>query len=217
MMLFDAHADILTDIYEQIKLKNEDPFVSRHLDKYKESGITHSIFVNWTDPKKGTENDFYACFDVAINYVQKHKDLFYLCYNLDDVKNAIDQKKLGVFLGVEGLKFLKKPEDIIKLYNKGIRHASLTWNEANRYGAGLNDQINGLTNDGKKIIKQMERLGMIIDLAHANEKTFKDVMETVKGPVDRYGKYGGGIRFHTRYGDDAPANPPGTGNLKKSP
>jgi membrane dipeptidase len=84
-MLFDAHADILTDIYEQLKIGNKDPFKTIHLNHYKRSGITHSIFVNWTDPDKSTRTDFYDCFDVATNYIKGKSNLFKICYNTKDV------------------------------------------------------------------------------------------------------------------------------------
>lgn len=182
-MLFDAHADILTDIYEQLKIGNKDPFTTRHLNHYKNSGITHSIFVNWTDPDNSTRTDFYNCFDAAINYIKGKSNLFKICYNTKDVKEAVSLNKLGVFLGVEGIKYLDKPEDIELLYEKGVRHASLTWNEVNDYATGLSSVETGITPKGKEVIKKMMELGMLIDLSHANEKTFKDVFDLATKPL----------------------------------
>lgn len=182
-MLFDAHADILTDIYEQLKMGNKDPFTTRHLNHYKNSGITHSIFVNWTDPDKGTRQDFYDCFDMATAYIKDKTELFKICYNTKDVKEAVRTNKLGVFLGVEGIKYLDKPEDIELLYKKGVRHASLTWNEKNDYATGLSSIDTGLTPKGKMVIEKMMQLGMLIDLSHANEITFKDIFDIATTPI----------------------------------
>ena len=182
-MLFDAHADILTDIYESLKKGVKDPFTKRHLKYYQQSGISHSIFVNWTDPKYKTSKDFYDCFDVAINYLKSKEDLFKICYKYDDVLDAYQSNKFGVILGVEGLKYLKDETDLKHLYEKGIRHASLTWNDANDYATGLSKTDGGLTNKGRKVIRMMEELGMVIDLSHANEQTFKDVYEMTKEPI----------------------------------
>jgi membrane dipeptidase len=183
MMIFDAHADILTDIYDEIKKGNTNPFVERHLNYYLDSGITHSIFVNWTNPFSKDRSDFYDCFDVAINYIKAHKEIFSICYTLSDVKKAVDRQTLGVFLGIEGVQHLDSPEDIERLYQMGIRHASLTWNEQNSYATGLSNTETGLTDKGKAVIEKMVQLGMIIDLAHANEKTFKDIFELVQTPI----------------------------------
>src|SRR5690554_1009011 len=183
MMLFDAHADILIDIYESLKKGIKDPFTKRHLKAYQQSGISHSIFVNWTDPDHKTSKDFDDCFDVAINYIKAKEDIFKICYQYDDILNAYHSKKFGVILGVEGLKYLKDETDLKRLYEMGIRHASLTWNEVNDYATGLSSKQGGLTNKGRTVIQMMEELGMVIDLSHANEQTFKDVYEMVKGPI----------------------------------
>lgn len=183
MMIFDAHADILTDIYEETKLENKDSFRKKHLSKYKQSGITHSIFVNWTDPYVKTRTDFLACFDVALKHLKDNPDLFLICRDYDDILNAVSNHKMGVILGIEGVKYLEEPNDIIKLYDRGIRHVSLTWNEANDYGAGVSNHLQGLTYKGRELITLMDKLGMIIDLSHANEQTFKNVVQMAKGPV----------------------------------
>jgi len=182
-MLFDAHADILTDIYDEIKKGNTNPFEKRHLKHYLDSGITHSIFVNWTDPFSKTRSDFYDCFDVAIDYIKARKDIFSICYTLSDVKRAVERQTLGVFLGIEGIQHLDSPEDIERLYQMGIRHASLTWNEQNSYATGLSISETGLTDKGRAVIQKMTELGMVIDLAHANEKTFKDIFDIVQSPI----------------------------------
>ncbi len=182
-MIFDAHADILTDIYEETKKGNKDSFKTKHLTNYKKSGITHSIFVNWTNPYDKTRDDFYDCFDIAIEEVKNNQDSLSICYHYDDILQSQKDSKIGVILGIEGVKYLDSPEDIIRLYQKGIRHASLTWNENNDYATGISKTDTGLSKKGEQLISLMESLGMIIDLSHSNEKTFKDIMRITKSPV----------------------------------
>lgn len=182
-MIFDTHADILTDIYEETKKGNKDSFKTKHLSNYKKSGITHSIFVNWTNPFDRTDKDFYDCFDIAIEEIKNNQDSLSICYNYNDILKSNKDSKIGVILGIEGVKYLKNPEDIIRLYKKGIRHASLTWNEDNDYATGISKIDTGLTLKGEHLISLMESLGMIIDLSHSNEKTFKDIIAKTKGPV----------------------------------
>ncbi len=182
-MIFDTHADILTDIYEETKKGNRDSFKTKHLSSYKKSGITHSIFVNWTNPYDRTKTDFYDCFDIAIKEVKNNQDSLSICYNYNDILQSQKDSKIGVILGIEGVKYLDSPEDMTRLYKKGIRHASLTWNEDNDYATGISKTDTGLTLKGEQLITLMESLGMIIDLSHSNEKTFKDIMSKTKGPV----------------------------------
>ena len=73
--------------------------------------------------------------------------------------------------------------DVEKLYSFGVRHASLTWNEENKLATGAKGNIDrGLTEDGAKLIKKMEELGMILDVSHTNEKTFWDICKVATKP-----------------------------------
>jgi len=183
-MLFDAHGDILTDMYEQSKKGNYDSFKQRHLDAYKKGGITHSIFVNWTNPKTKNNNEFNEIFDSSFDEISRNLDIFKLCLNSTDLITSITENKIGVILGIEGLGQLESVDQIEYLYNQGLRHASLTWNDINKYATGLDDNnTKGISKEGAKLLKKMEKLGMIIDLAHLNQKSFDEVFDIVKGPV----------------------------------
>lgn len=182
-MIFDAHGDILTDIYEESKKGNKDSFRTKHYPLYVKGGISHSIFVNWTDPYQKTKEDFDKTFDVAIDELKKSSDIVKICLNYDDVKKAQEEHKLGVILGIEGLKYLESPESIKDLYDRGVRHAIITWNEENEYATGVAETESGLKDKGRDLLSWMEHLGMIIDLSHANPKTFEDVMNYTCGPI----------------------------------
>ncbi len=182
-MLFDAHGDILTDMYEQTKKGNKNSFKSRHLDYYKQAGITHSIFVNWTSPKTENPNEFNEIFENAFVELRDNSDIFNICLNYSDIINSTTTDKIGVIIGMEGIMQLEDVNHLKELYQKGVRHAGLTWNEVNKYAAGLSSETEGLTLLGKEILKEMESLGMIIDLAHANPRTFNEIFENTTQPL----------------------------------
>lgn len=180
-MLFDAHGDILTDMYEQNKKGNKDSFKKRHLKLYKKAGITHSIFVNWTNPKTENPDEFVEIFDNAFEELENNNDIFNICLNYEDLTTVSD--KIGVIVGMEGIMQLRDINHLRELYNRGVRHAGLTWNEVNKYASGLSSETEGLTLLGKELLKEMEQLGMIIDLAHANPRTFKEIFENTTQPL----------------------------------
>jgi membrane dipeptidase len=182
-MIFDAHGDILTDLYEKNIKGEKDTFRNKHYPNYKAAGISHSIFVNWTDPYQGNQEGFNQTFELAIEELKTCSDIVKICHTYKDIELAKQENKLGVILGIESIKFLAKPEDIIALYQKGVRHVGLTWNEENEYATGLDKNTSGLKEQGEKLLKIMQELGMIIDLAHANPQTFNDVMAITKGPI----------------------------------
>lgn len=182
-MLFDAHGDILTDIYEQTLKGNNESFRTRHLDHYKNAGITHSIFVNWTNPKTENKNEFKDIWANAFIELEKYQDIIKICKNTSDMEQSHKEGKIGVILGMEGIMQLEGVNHLRELYEKGIRHAGLTWNEVNMYSAGLSSDTEGLTLLGREILTEMENLGMIIDLAHANPRSFKEIIEHTTSPV----------------------------------
>ena len=153
-MLFDAHGDILTDIYEQIKIGNVNSFKKRHLELYKKAGITHSIFVNWTNPQTKNTSEFSEIFEAALTELKFNTDIIKICLNYQDLIDAFTESKIGVILGMEGIAQLEGVKQLRELYQKGVRHAGLTWNEVNDYASGLDDlNTRGITEKGFEIIK----------------------------------------------------------------
>lgn len=182
-MLFDAHGDILTDLYQEATKGHHESFRKRHLASYKEAGITHSIFVNWTNPSTDNPTEFQDITSAALQELNHMTDIFHIIKTADDMDRSLEEDKIGVILGMEGLSQLNDINELTELYNKGFRHASLTWNEVNRYAGGLSSDKDGLTLLGKSLLSEMESLGMIIDLAHANPVTFHDILTHTTGPV----------------------------------
>lgn len=157
--MFDVHSDMLYDLWVSKCKGVKNRFNSYHAYQLRNSVIKASLFTMYSP------NDFdliEAC-KIALNEI-----------DLTELKN------FKVMLGLEGLRNLKKIEDIDILYNMGFRHAMLTWNEENRYATGAKaDPSKGITEEGKKLLLYMQEKGMIIDLAHLNEKSFYEALEVV--------------------------------------
>lgn len=183
-MIFDAHGDILTDMYQQKQKNNENSFKDRHLELYKKGGVTHSIFVNYTDPYLDDSQLFSKIFENAFTELENNSDIFKICLNYNDMLISLNEDKIGVIVGMEGIMQLEGVNQLRELYNMGVRHASLTWNEENIYASGLdNPNTRGLTSQGVEILREMEELGMLIDLVHLNEKSFFEVVENTSSPI----------------------------------
>ena len=157
--IFDCHSDMLYDLDRRTKAGIKDRFKTQHVPQLKNSVIKGAIWTMYSPD----EFDLIPALENAINQI--------------DMKELPDFK---VILGLEGLRNLKCVEDIDKIYNMGFRHAMVTWNEENKYATGAKaNPERGITLEGKKLYKRMEELGMIIDLAHLNEKSFYEALEVV--------------------------------------
>lgn len=161
--IFDCHSDMLYDLWINKTKKVNNRFKDYHLPQLKKSVIKGSIFTMYSP----TDFDLIEACEIALKEIDLN--------GLNDFK---------VILGLEGLRNLKSVDDIQTLYNMGFRHAMLTWNEENKYATGAKGtEDRGLTEEGIKLVKKMEELGMIIDLAHTNEKTFYDILKVANKKI----------------------------------
>ena len=122
---------------------------------------------------------------------QESSDTIAVCLNSEDIDAALAAGKIAILLTFEGGRPLEgKPnfETLVGLrtfYRQGLRALQLVDNGRNRIGDGKGETRTqgGLTNFGISVVKEMNRLGMLIDVAHLSEPGFWDVIETSKDPI----------------------------------
>jgi len=102
----------------------------------------------------------------------------------NDVQEAINGKRIGLLLALEGAYMLEDVDDLKLFYNIGVRSLQLMWNFDNRYAAScMSTKDYGLTGEGEELVKEANKFGVIIDLAHASKNTHLDVLSISKLPV----------------------------------
>lgn len=156
MKTYDTHSDILFNLYNRAKNGEKNVFETYHLENLKKGNVVGGIWVVYS------ENDFdiIEAYNLAIKEFEPYKD------------------KYDVLYGLEGLRNVKDIDMFDQLYQMGVRHAMLTWNEANQYATGVAGETNrGLQPKGKEILNYMNQHQMIIDVSHLNVKSFYDVLE----------------------------------------
>jgi membrane dipeptidase len=188
MITVDAHCDTITKLME----------VDGNL-------LSNSCHIDIERTKKmGSHVQFFAAF-ISPSYCQAYAmkravqiiDRFYseiskynnditLCCNYKGIIDAANSDKIAAVLSIEGGDALQGDLSSLRMFYKlGVRSICLTWNYRNEIADGVLDGSSGggLTPFGKKVIEEMNSLGMLIDLSHLSEKGFWDVMEFTKSPV----------------------------------
>lgn len=187
MKIFDGHADIWYDVAQKRKLGEENIVKKYHLDRLRAGNIIGGIFIAYLEHIDGQddEKEMFHLINSTIHEIKNNPDIFNIIKKKGDFNRGIVDEKLNVLMGVEGLRAIGKNLDWLDtLYELGFRHASLTWNEENELGTGVaGDEKRGLTSVGVEAVKKMESLGMIVDVSHANEKTFWDIYENTTKPI----------------------------------
>ncbi|MGI6211327.1 MAG: dipeptidase [Anaerovoracaceae bacterium] len=188
-MIFDGHSDLWEDVYEK-RLRGMTSIIPRfHMKKWKEGNVNGGFYPIWADPYRTVypipvKQQAHAIITSMQQEIKEDEQFVQVVRNLHEYQNALRLGKHALFLGSEGLSYIgSEIEKLEKLYALGFREASLTWNEENELATGPDgDPERGLTESGIRCIKKIHALDMILDLAHANEKTFWDAVKLTDRP-----------------------------------
>lgn len=186
-MLIDIHGDIWTDVTVKRSLGEKDVIKKYHLDRFKKGGMVGGTFIVWIDPPHDDKPK--ERFEESVKYMSEeiwqNQDILKVIHNSREFYDAVNEGKLAVLLGLEGMSPLGEDvEGLYTIYQLGFRQINVTWNEQNAFGTGVRGDANrGLTELGKKAVRIIQDLGMILDVSHANDKTFWDIYDVATKPI----------------------------------
>ena len=160
----------------------------------RQGNLAGTFFALWTEPTQW--RDRYAhrtleLLDGVLQQVHKHPSDLALCTTPAEILAARAQNKFAILLGIEGGHSIENSLALLRLYHQlGVRYMTLTWANSNDWADSSGDiddptipHHNGLTPFGHEVIREMNRIGMIVDVSHASDKTFWDVLETTRVPI----------------------------------
>lgn len=194
-IVVDTHNDIPTTAIKKGLSFDDDLKGKTHTDlnRIKQGGVDAQFFSIWCD---GKEPRPYALanrqIDTVLAWTNRNPGTMQMATTSADLRQAVKQEKLAVLLGVEGGHMIENSLDKLKaLYNRGARYMTLTWNNSTEWATSAADETSkgdalsfkGLTPFGKQVVVTMNALGMMIDLSHVGEQTFRDVMLSTTKPV----------------------------------
>lgn len=178
--IFNLHDDIGADLYMQETNGIPSDFKRTHMARLKQGGILYCSAACFFD---GNENWQVMKDEIQLagETIEKHAGLITSAKDLSE-----DNKEPLFLLSVEGMCGIDKHVNrrIRWMYEHGVRIESFTWNEFNNLATGIGgDPMRGLTKKGRRAVRKMNELGMIIDVSHANEHTFWDIINTTDKPI----------------------------------
>ncbi len=170
--MFDTHYDLLTKLYICYK-RNDFSYVENWVKNYNFDNVTGLIanlcFMSEKEMIEEYDKDYYKDGDSVIDIFRISTELLRK-YVPSDVK---------VFTSIEGCDYLEDENDLVALKELGLDAIVPVWNCQNKFGSG-NRSDTGLTPLGERLISKAVELGIGIDLSHANEKTFWDIINYIK-------------------------------------
>ncbi len=196
-LIVDTHADtpqrFLDDNYD---LGSTDPNDVGHisLDKAKRGNLGAEFFSIWVDPETNQGHFARHTFDLIDSVYEqaaRHPDRMMMAFSVTDIERAHKEHKLAALMGIEGGHSIENDMRLLRdYYRLGVRYMTLSWSNTNEWADSSGDiddpkvqHHNGLTDFGKQVVLEMNRLGMMVDISHVADKTFWDVIATTKAPV----------------------------------
>jgi membrane dipeptidase len=124
--------------------------------------------------------------DAVRETLRKHPNDLVLATTADEIRAAHKQNKIAALIGVEGGHMIGNDLSVLRSFAAlGVRYMTLTHTGNTDWADSSTDkpEHNGLTDFGKDVVREMNRLGVIVDVSHVSDKTFYDVLATSKAPV----------------------------------
>lgn len=177
---FDAHCDTLTK-FNSLRQSSRNHIDLLRLHHYAPAAQVMAI---WAPPGFDGPMAFRRIMLTVGRELKENSDLAVLCTSVEEADAAAKNDMVAVFLSVEGANLLRcSVAGLLDAYRRGVRMVTLCWNKDNRLCGSAMDTGAGLTADGVRFVNACWEKGVAVDLSHASEKTFWDVMRIAKRPV----------------------------------
>src|SRR5947209_9877732 len=190
----DMHADTTQRMVDE-HLDINQRLADGHLDavRMKEGGLDAQFFSIWVEPQLygGGGESAMRRADEQINavreMVEKHADIWELATTAADIRRIADNGKLAALMGLEGGYAIdERLENVERYYKMGVRYMSPAWSVSTSWAGSSGDDVGrtrGLNDFGKRVVREMNRLGMMVDVSHVSDPTFWDIVNTSTKPV----------------------------------
>jgi len=195
-IVIDTHNDITTSMTnDDYDLSGTPPVPYRTgLERMKQGGMTAEFFSLYVRPwyveHGGAARRTLDMIDSVYRAVERHPRDLMLATSAADIRRAKKQDKIAALMGIEGGHAIENSLATLREFHRlGVRYMTLTWNNTNDWADSARDvargevKHNGLAEFGKDVVREMNRLGMLVDVSHVSDKTMSDALDVSKAPI----------------------------------
>jgi membrane dipeptidase len=225
-IVIDTHNDITSPLVDEgfdLAMSGIEPGgkLKTHTDikRMKEGGLGAEFFAVYVGKefvvKKPSEGGGSArraldVIDAVNEQVRRHPETFEAAFTADDIRRISKKGKIAALMGIEGGHAIEDSLRTLRIFYKlGVRYMTLTHTNTNDWAdssGDINDpnvkHHNGLTDFGREVVREMNRIGMMIDISHVADKTFYDAIETSRAPIIASHSSARALANHPRNMDD---------------
>ena len=160
-----------------------------------------SVYIPYESVETGAAKMQLEQLDIALQFIAKYPDVFELALDASDVERVFASGRIASMLGIEGGHAIENSLGALRAYyDMGVRYMTLTHNGTLDWAdAGSGEHLHGgLTEFGREVVREMNRLGMLVDLAHTSPETMNDALDVAEAPVIWSHAGARGVNEHSR-------------------
>jgi membrane dipeptidase len=199
-IVVDTHNDITSTILEDgFDLGKPTGHTATDLLKMRAGGISAEFFSIYVDKSfyehptaltGGAARRALDMIDVTYQQIERHGDALELATSVADIRRAKRDGKIAILMGIEGGHAIENSLYALRdFYRLGVRYMTLThtnsndWADSSGFFVSPKPVHHGLSPFGESVVREMQRMGMLVDVSHVSDETFDAVMRVAKAPV----------------------------------
>lgn len=191
-IVVDTHNDVTTPMTNNYYDLNGPPPVPyrTNIERMKQGGLTAEFFSLYIRPwyveHGGSTRRTLDMIDAVYRAVERNPRHLMIATSVADIRRAKRLGKIACLMGIEGGHAIEDSLPTLReFYRLGVRYMTLTWNNTNNWAdAGRGEKKhNGLNEFGQEVVREMNRLGMLVDVSHVSDETMSDVLDISKAPI----------------------------------
>jgi membrane dipeptidase len=191
-IVIDTHNDVTTPMTnDDYDLSGAPPVPYRtSIERMKQGGLSAEFFSLYIKPwyvaHGGAARRTLDMIDSVYRAVERHPNELMFATTSTDIRRAKREGRIACLMGIEGGHAIENSLPALReFYRLGVRYMTLTWNNTNDWAdAGRGERKhNGLSDFGKEVVKEMNRLGMLVDVSHVSDETMSDALDVSKAPI----------------------------------
>jgi len=191
-IVVDTHNDITTPMTnDDFDLAGDPPVPYRtNIERMKKGGLTAEFFSLYIRPwyvtNGGAARRTLDMIDSVYRALERHPRDLMFATTAADIRQAKRQGKIACLMGIEGGHAIENSLPTLReFYRLGVRYMTLTWNNTNDWAdAGRGEKKHGgLSDFGREVVREMNRLGMLVDVSHVSDDTMSDALDVSTAPI----------------------------------
>lgn len=213
-LVFDGHNDLpwtlrerASSSFDSMDIAHSQPEIHTDIPRLRQGGLGAQFWSVYVPANsKDAARETMEQIDIVYQMVQRYPDHFEMAFTADDVERIHAAGRIASLSGIEGGQSIENSMGTLRMfYELGVRYMTLTHSDALDWADAATDEPrnDGLSVFGEEVVREMNRLGMLIDISHVSVATMEDVLRVSEAPIIASHSCADAVAHHPRNIPDA--------------